>query len=68
MLTPREQQIARLAAEALTNKEIAALLFLSEHTIKNHLFNAMQKLGVRRRVELPLLLLDRRTHDSQLVA
>ena len=42
----------KLVAEAHTNKEIAAILHLSEKTVENHRSNAMRKLGMRDRVEL----------------
>jgi DNA-binding NarL/FixJ family response regulator len=51
-LTPREQEVVKLVAEAHTNKEIAELLGLSEKTVENHRSNAMRKLGMRDRVEL----------------
>ena len=44
-LTPREQEVVKLVAEAHTNKEIAAILHLSEKTVENHRSNAMRKLG-----------------------
>src|SRR5215204_1948036 len=51
-LTPREQEVVKLVAEAHTNKEIAEILHLSEKTVENHRSNAMRKLGMRDRVEL----------------
>jgi len=51
-LTPREEQVVKLVAEAHTNKEIAELLGLAEKTAENHRSNAMRKLGMRDRVEL----------------
>ena len=51
-LTPREEQVVKLVAEAHTNKEIADLLGLAEKTAENHRSNAMRKLGMRDRVEL----------------
>src|SRR3954470_3396838 len=51
-LTPREEEIVKLVAEAHTSKEIAELLHLSEKTVENHRANAMRKLGMRDRVEL----------------
>ena len=51
-LTPREEEVVKLVAEAHTNKEIAELLGLSEKTVENHRSNAMHKLGMRDRVEL----------------
>ena len=51
-LTPREEEIVKLVAEANTTREIADLLHLSEKTVENHRANAMRKLGMRDRVEL----------------
>jgi DNA-binding NarL/FixJ family response regulator len=51
-LTEREHQVVQLAATGKTNKMIAHTLHLSEHTVKNYLFNAFDKLGVSSRVEL----------------
>lgn len=51
-LTPREQEVVKLVAEAHTNREIAEILHLSEKTVENHRGHAMQKLGMRDRVEL----------------
>jgi DNA-binding NarL/FixJ family response regulator len=51
-LTPREEEVVKLAAEAHTNREIAEILHLSEKTVENHRSNAMRKLGMRDRVEL----------------
>lgn len=51
-LTPREEEIVKLVAEANTTREIAGMLHLSEKTVENHRANAMKKLGMRDRVEL----------------
>lgn len=51
-LTARELQVVQLAAKGKTNKTIASELGLSEHTVKNYLFRAFEKLGVSSRVEL----------------
>jgi len=51
-LTARELQVVQLAAKGKTNKTIAVELRLSEHTVKNYLFRAFEKLGVTSRVEL----------------
>jgi len=50
-LTGRERSILDLAAEGLTNKEVADRLFLSEKTVKHYMTNILQKLQVRNRVE-----------------
>ena len=54
-LTPREQQILSILVQGRSNKEIGNKLHLSEKTIKQHLTNILQKLGVRNRVEAALL-------------
>jgi DNA-binding CsgD family transcriptional regulator len=52
-LTPSERRIAGLAAEGMTNREIAQTLFLSVKTVESHLRGAYRKLDVRSREELP---------------
>ncbi|HVQ59671.1 MAG TPA: AAA family ATPase [Solirubrobacterales bacterium] len=51
-LTKREREIAGLVTDRLTNKEIAAELFLSEKTIESHLRNIFFKLGASSRVDV----------------
>ncbi len=51
-LTPQELQIAQLAAEGLTNREIGQMLYLSHRTISSHLYRTFPKLGVTSRAEL----------------
>lgn len=55
-LTPRELEIARLAAAGLANREIAARLYLSHRTVENKLHAAYEKLGVSGRAELARVL------------
>jgi two-component system nitrate/nitrite response regulator NarL len=54
-LTERERGILELVASGLSNKEIAAKLFLSEKTVKHHMTNILQKLHVSNRVQAALL-------------
>jgi two-component system NarL family response regulator len=53
-LTPRETEIAKLVAIGLRNAEVAARLAISEVTVKTHLNNIFQKLGLRGRTALAL--------------
>jgi DNA-binding NarL/FixJ family response regulator len=48
-LTPREDQVAMLVARGLSNKEVAHELGVCDGTVKLHVHNIMQKLGVRKR-------------------
>jgi DNA-binding NarL/FixJ family response regulator len=54
LLSKREEEVMRLVAEGLGNREISELLVLSEHTVKNYLFRIFDKLGISNRVELVL--------------
>jgi DNA-binding NarL/FixJ family response regulator len=58
-LTARELQVVQCAATGKTNRTIATELNLSEHTVKNYLFRAFEKLGVSSRVELLFYLTTR---------
>jgi DNA-binding NarL/FixJ family response regulator len=51
-LTPREEEVVKLIAEAHTNAQIAEVLHLSEKTVESHRANVLRKLGMRDRVEL----------------
>lgn len=49
LLTNREREVFELLVQDKTTKEIAGLLFISEKTVRNHISNVMQKLGVKGR-------------------
>ncbi|MBQ1160827.1 AAA family ATPase [Streptomyces sp. A73] len=51
-LTPQQQQIVRLAALGLTNREVAEKLYLSPRTVSSHLYRAFPKLGITSRAQL----------------
>jgi two-component system nitrate/nitrite response regulator NarL len=63
LLSKRQQDIVRCITEGLTNREIAARLKLSEHTVKNYIFRIFDRLGVSTRVEMVLYAFSQR--DSQ---
>jgi DNA-binding CsgD family transcriptional regulator len=52
LLAPQELQIARLAAEGLSNREIGQQLYLSHRTVRNHMYRIFPKLGITSRTEL----------------
>jgi DNA-binding CsgD family transcriptional regulator/tetratricopeptide (TPR) repeat protein len=51
-LTAREAEIVRLLLEGRDNRAITEALFISDHTVKNHIHNIYRKLGIRNRVQL----------------
>jgi DNA-binding NarL/FixJ family response regulator len=55
-LSASERRVARLAAEGLTNRDIAQALFVTTKTVEVHLSAAYRKLGVTSRGELPAVL------------
>jgi DNA-binding CsgD family transcriptional regulator len=55
-LTASERRVAAMAAEGLSNPEIAQALFITKKTIESHLSNAYRKLGIRSRTELTAAL------------
>jgi NarL family two-component system response regulator LiaR len=50
-ITPRELEILELIAQGLSNREIAAKLFVSENTVKTHSSRVFDKLGAKRRTQ-----------------
>lgn len=63
-LTEQERNVALLAREGLTNREIGARLFISGHTAEWHLRKVFTKLGIRSRSELRTVLPDQRPAES----
>jgi DNA-binding CsgD family transcriptional regulator len=63
-LTPTEMQIADLVGQGMTNREVAAALFISEHTVRGNLKRIYGKLDVRSRTELAALLAGSRSGDG----
>lgn len=64
LLTERERLVVQCVAEGLSNREIAARLQLSGHTIKNYLFRIFDKLGISSRVELVLYAFSRTASET----
>lgn len=64
LLSPREEDVAKLVSEGMTNREISVKLGLSEHTVRNYLFHVFDKLGVSTRVELVLYCLQERQREQ----
>jgi len=56
-LTKREKEVFELLVQDKTTREIAEELFISEKTVRNHISNAMQKLGVKGRSQAVIELL-----------
>jgi DNA-binding NarL/FixJ family response regulator len=55
-LSPQEKQIARMAAQGLSNREIGQALFLSPRTVGSHLYRIFPKLSVTSRMQLAVAL------------
>ena len=55
-LSPQELQIAHLAAEGLSNREIGERLYLSHRTVGSHLYRIFPKLGITSRAQLAAAL------------
>ncbi len=61
-LSQREREIVALVAQGFKNKEMAEKMFISEQTVKNHLHNIFDKLGVSDRLELALYAIHHNLH------
>lgn len=57
-LTSRELETAKLVAEGLSNREIAAKLFITEGTVKNHITNILSKLNLNHRTQIALYVIE----------
>src|ERR1700747_3305008 len=64
LLSDREKEIVQLVAQGFRNREIGEKLFISEQTVKNHLHNIFDKLGVFDRLELALYAIHHRLIDQ----
>jgi len=51
-LTKRQRKVAELVLRGMTNREIGKELYISEETVKRHLYNIYARLGVKNRVQL----------------
>jgi non-specific serine/threonine protein kinase len=63
-LTRREQQVAELVAQGLTNKDIAAQLVIAQRTAEGHVARIMTKLGFTTRTQLGAWIIERKKHRS----
>ncbi len=63
VLSGREREIVILVAQGFKNREMAERMFISEQTVKNHLHNIFDKLGVSDRLELALYAIHHNLHD-----
>ena len=66
LLSDREKEVVQLVAQGFRNREIGEKLFISEQTVKNHLHNIFDKLGVSDRLELALYAVHHRLIDQAL--
>jgi len=64
-LSQREREIVALVAQGYKNKEMAEKMFISEQTVKNHLHNIFDKLGVSDRLELALYAIHKGLHVEE---
>src|SRR6478735_7605136 len=62
LLSQREGEIVNLVAQGFKNKEMAEKMLITEQTVKNHLHNIFDKLGVSDRLELALYAIHKNIH------
>ena len=63
LLTKREKEIFTLLIQSYTTKQIAKQLYISEKTVRNHISNVIQKLGVESRIQAVLELIKMKEID-----
>ena len=64
LLTPREEQVAGLVAQGLTNRQIATALHLSERTAETHVQHILTKWGLARRTQIAAKVARGQMHTS----
>ncbi len=64
VLSPKEKEVAELICLGYTNRDIAKVMFISEHTVKDHTKKIYPKMGVHSRFELATLVSKHRTNDN----
>jgi len=64
-LSQREQEVIRLMIQGKSNKDIESELFISLHTVKNHIYNIYQKLGVKNRLQVVSLIRESMTKTER---
>ena len=67
-LTEAEREVADLVARGHSNKEIAERLYMSHRTVGSHLYRIFPKLGLRSRVELARIVIERSVYATEMVA
>jgi DNA-binding CsgD family transcriptional regulator len=67
-LTESERRVAELVARGHSNKEIGELLYMSHRTVGSHLYRIFPKLGLRSRVELARIVIERSFSATERVA
>ncbi|MCK5145514.1 helix-turn-helix transcriptional regulator [bacterium] len=66
-VSTRQQEIMELLLEGKNNREIAELLYIAPHTVKNHIYNLYKKLGLKNRMELLNLVLNQQNEAHRAV-
>jgi len=64
-LSDREQEVAVLVAQGMSNREIGQRLYLSEHTVRNHISNVLGKLELRSRTEIARWVVEQRLPEAE---